>query len=129
MLTRLNPLACRYHSLIEFSVCRRVRSNINKIATASLQTRGSILTNSLWPKIDKLMTKSLTGVILPPRSQILNVISVLRMHIVFSIKLTPSIMEEGEAPLLRNHISLSYLEPATNLASGYSPHQMNPLHT
>lgn len=43
------PRACLYHSFMEFSVDVRVRSNINKIATASLQTRGSMFTNSLWP--------------------------------------------------------------------------------
>ena len=42
--TLLNPRACRYHSLIELSVDLRERSNIKRIATASLQTSGSILT-------------------------------------------------------------------------------------
>ena len=44
--TLLNPLACRYHSLIELSVDFRLKSNINNMATASLQTKGNILTNS-----------------------------------------------------------------------------------
>ena len=43
--TLLNPLACRYHSLIEFSVLFLDKSNMNKMATASLQTSGSIVTN------------------------------------------------------------------------------------
>ena len=42
--TLLNPRACRYHSLIELSVDLRERSNMKRIATASLQTSGSILT-------------------------------------------------------------------------------------
>jgi len=54
-------------------VLLRVRSNMKRMATASLQTSGSMLTNSRWP----------------PRSQIEKVISVLRMEIVFSMKLTP----------------------------------------
>lgn len=44
--TLLNPLACLYHSLILFKVDLRVRSNMNRIATASLDTRGNIETNS-----------------------------------------------------------------------------------
>ncbi len=36
-----------YHSLTEFKVLLRLKSNINKTATASLQTRGSIDKNSL----------------------------------------------------------------------------------
>lgn len=43
--TLLNPRAWRYHSLIELRVLFRVRSNMNKMATASLQTSGSIVTN------------------------------------------------------------------------------------
>lgn len=43
----LNPRAWRYHSLTLFRVDFRVRSNMNRIATASLDTRGSIDTNSL----------------------------------------------------------------------------------
>ena len=69
----LKPRPCLYHSLIEFNVLFLVKSNMNSIATASLQTRGSILTNSRCP----------------PRSHIENVISVFRIEIVFSIKLTP----------------------------------------
>lgn len=45
----LNPRACRYHSLTLLRVDFRVRSNMNRMATASLETRGSIDTNSLWP--------------------------------------------------------------------------------
>ena len=48
---------------------------MKSMATASLHTRGSMLTNSRWP----------------PRSQIENVISVLRIEMVFSMKLTPSV--------------------------------------
>lgn len=48
-LTLLNPLACLYHSLILFKVDLRVRSNMNRMATASLETSGSMETNSLWP--------------------------------------------------------------------------------
>lgn len=74
MAVLLNPRPCRYHSLILFSVLFRVKSNMNKMATASLQTSGNMLTNSLCP----------------PKSQMENVISVLRIEIVFSIKLTPA---------------------------------------
>lgn len=45
----LNPLACLYHSFIELSVLFLERSNMKRIATASLQTSGSMLTNSRWP--------------------------------------------------------------------------------
>ena len=69
----LNPRPCLYHSLIELSVLFLVRSNMKRMATASLQTRGSMLTNSRCP----------------PRSQIENVISVFRIDMVFSMKLTP----------------------------------------
>jgi hypothetical protein len=47
--TLLKPLACRYHSLTLFNVDLRDRSNINKIATASLHTKGNIFTNSRCP--------------------------------------------------------------------------------
>eukprot|EP00953_Heterococcus_sp_UTEX-ZZ885_P014440 8170-Heterococcus_DN1.PRE.1 len=47
---------------------------MKKVATASLHTSGSMLKNSLCP----------------PRSQMLNVISVLRSVIVFSMKFTPA---------------------------------------
>src|SRR5690625_1470854 len=59
---------------MELSVLFRVRSNMKSMATASVHTRGSMLTNSLWP----------------PRSHIEKVISVFRMEIVFSMKLTPT---------------------------------------
>jgi hypothetical protein len=49
------------------------RSNMRKMVTASLQTRGSMLMNSRCP----------------PRSQMLKVISVFLKVIVFSMKLTP----------------------------------------
>src|SRR5215472_2345103 len=49
MAVLLKPRPCRYHSLIELRVLLRVRSNMNKMATASLQTRGSMLTNSRCP--------------------------------------------------------------------------------
>lgn len=71
--TLLNPRACRYHSFTELRVDLRDRSNMNKMATASLQTSGSMFTNSRCP----------------PRSQMENVIVVRRTEIVFSIKLTP----------------------------------------
>lgn len=45
----MNPLACLYHSFTEFKVVFRVKSNMNKIATASLLTSGSMDTNSRWP--------------------------------------------------------------------------------
>lgn len=48
--TLLNPLLCLNHSLIELSVLLRVRSNMNRIAIASLHTSGSIDTNSRWPE-------------------------------------------------------------------------------
>lgn len=73
MAVLLKPRPCLYHSLMEFNVLFLVKSNMKSIATASLQTSGSILTNSRCP----------------PRSHIENVISVFRIEIVFSIKLTP----------------------------------------
>jgi hypothetical protein len=69
----LNPRACRYHSFTEFSVDFRERSNMNRIATASLHTKGNIFTNSRCP----------------PRSHIENVMVVRRTEMVFSMKLTP----------------------------------------
>ena len=77
LLTLLNPLACRYHSFTEFSVDFLDRSNMKRIATASLHTKGSMFTNSLCP----------------PKSHIENVIVVRRTEMVFSMKLTP--MKEG----------------------------------
>jgi hypothetical protein len=71
--TLLKPRACRYHSLIEFKVDFLLRSNMNSMATASLHTSGNMFTNSRCP----------------PRSQIEKVISVFRIEMVFSIKLTP----------------------------------------
>jgi hypothetical protein len=53
------------------SVDFRERSNMNSIATASLHTRGNMLTNSRCP----------------PRSQIENTICVFRMETHFSMKL------------------------------------------
>lgn len=44
-----NPLACLYHSLKLFKVDFLDKSNVNNIATASLQTRGSMLANSFCP--------------------------------------------------------------------------------
>ena len=72
--TLLNPRACRYHSLTEFNVDFRDRSNMKRIATASLHTSGSMFTNSRCP----------------PRSQIEKVIVVRRTVIVFSMKFTPA---------------------------------------
>jgi hypothetical protein len=74
MLTLLKPLACLYHSLTEFNVLFRDKSNMNKIATASLHTSGNMFTNSRWP----------------PKSHIENVMVVRRTEIVFSMKLTPA---------------------------------------
>lgn len=48
-LTLLNPLVCLYHSRILFSVDFLVRSNMKRMATASLDTSGSIETNSRCP--------------------------------------------------------------------------------
>lgn len=45
---RLSPRACRYHSLTEVRVDFRERSNIKKIADASLHTKGNIERNSRW---------------------------------------------------------------------------------
>lgn len=45
----MNPLACLYHSFTEFKVLFLVKSNMNKMATASLLTSGSMDTNSRWP--------------------------------------------------------------------------------
>lgn len=47
--TLLKPLAWRYHSLTLLSVAFRVRSNMNRMATASFDTSGSMDTNSRWP--------------------------------------------------------------------------------
>lgn len=87
-LTLLKPLAWRYHSLMLFSVLFLVKSNMNNIATASLQTSGNIFTNSRWP----------------PRSQIEKVISVLRIEIVFSMKFTPAV----GVVVSRENLSLSH---------------------
>jgi hypothetical protein len=85
-LTRLSPLACRYHSFTLSNVDFLERSNMKNIATASLQTNGSILKNSRCP----------------PRSQMLNVISVLRRTTVFSRKLTPARKDlSKQQPLMR----------------------------
>lgn len=83
MAVLLKPLPCRYHSLIEFKVLFLVRSNMNNMATASLHTRGSMLTNSRWP----------------PRSHMEKVISVFRIEIVFSMKLTPRNSASGRLSL------------------------------
>ena len=51
-LTLLKPCACGYHSLTEFSVDFRDKSNMNRMATASLKTNGNImLTNSRPEKV------------------------------------------------------------------------------
>ena len=60
--------------MTEFNVLFLERSNMKRIATASLHTSGSIFTNSLWP----------------PKSHIEKVMVVRRTDIVFSIKLTPA---------------------------------------
>jgi hypothetical protein len=44
--TLLKPLVCLYHSRMLFNVDFRVKSNMKRIATASLETSGSIDTNS-----------------------------------------------------------------------------------
>ncbi len=87
----LKPRPCRYHSLIELRVLFLVRSNMNRMATASLQTNGSILTNSLCP----------------PRSQIENVISVFRIDMVFSMKLTPGKGRSANRTLSRAQVQLT----------------------
>jgi hypothetical protein len=71
--TLLKPRACLYHSFTEFNVDFRDKSNMKRIATASLHTRGSMFTNSLCP----------------PRSHIENVMVVLLTDMVFSMKFTP----------------------------------------
>jgi len=101
MLTLLKPRACRYHSFTEFKVDFRERSNINRIATASLHTRGSMLTNSRWP----------------PKSQMENVMVVRRTEIVFSIKLTP---------LRIISVIATSNEILTHPAFGYNPRQNCP---
>lgn len=106
--TLLNPRAWRYHSFTEFSVDFRERSNMNRMATASLQTSGSMLTNSRWP----------------PKSHIENVMVVRRTDIVFSMKLTPA------AQLIRmvkHKKSKRWRGP--HQVSGYNPHQSCLLHT
>ncbi|EEQ36836.1 hypothetical protein CLUG_00959 [Clavispora lusitaniae ATCC 42720] len=75
MAVLLKPRTCSYHSFIELRVDFRVRSNINKMATASLETKGSMLINSFWP----------------PKSHIRKVIFVLRIWIFLSMKLTPKV--------------------------------------
>src|SRR5260221_136341 len=79
--TLLKPRAWRYHSFTEFKVDLRVKSNMNKMATASLQTKGDMFTASLCP----------------PTSQIENVIVVLRLVMVCSVKLTPRNLLLNEA--------------------------------
>lgn len=92
-LTLLKPLACLYHSFTEFNVDFLDRSNMNRMATASLQTSGNMLTNSRWPSFGILTQQSrhLPDITRdkPPKSQIENVIVVRRTDIVFSMKLTP----------------------------------------
>jgi hypothetical protein len=44
--TLLKPLACLYHSFTLFRVAFRVKSNMKRMATASLDTSGSMETNS-----------------------------------------------------------------------------------
>lgn len=45
-LALLKPLVCLYHSRILFSVDFLVKSNMKRMATASLDTSGSMETNS-----------------------------------------------------------------------------------
>lgn len=59
--TLLKPLACLYHSLTLFNVVFRVRSNMNNIATASFETRGSIETNSRWPPRSQICSLAQMG--------------------------------------------------------------------
>ena len=82
-LTLFSPLAWRYHSFMLMRVDFRDRSNMKNMVTASLQTRGNMLRNSRCP----------------PRSHILNVISVFRRIMVFSIKFTP--WHKIEIPLVK----------------------------
>jgi hypothetical protein len=73
----------------------RERSNMRKMVTASLQTRGSMLMNSRCP----------------PRSQMLKVISVFLRVIVFSMKLTPARQhEEGEGERGTECLDIIFIE-------------------
>lgn len=116
--TLLKPRLCRYQSLIELSVLFRVRSNMNRMATASLETSGSIETNSRWPPRSQIYEGSRVCVGAGTKERIQGrtkgetrvpscsarqfkaiqegqrtekVISVFRIEMVFSIKLTPSV--------------------------------------
>ena len=91
MYTIVIPLTCRYQSRRLLRVDSLDRSNVKSIATASLHTSGSILANCFWPFFF-IGILSTNHIHLPPRSHILNVISVCRMDIVFSIKLTPFLL-------------------------------------
>lgn len=103
MAVLLNPRPCLYHSLILLSVDFLVRSNMNRIATASLQTSGSMFTNSRWP----------------PKSHIENVISVLRIEIVFSMKLTP--VENCQQPIKKEPRSMTYQASVCNPRPNFPP--------
>lgn len=91
--TLFSPRACLYHSLMLLRVDLRVRSNVKRMATASLHTRGNMLTNSFWPNSDDVRRIHSFfrwwWVCLPPRSHMLKVISVFRITTDRSIKLTP----------------------------------------
>lgn len=105
MAVLLKPRPCLYHSLMEFNVLFLVRSNIKSMATASLQTKGSMFTNSRWP----------------PRSQMEKVISVFRIEMVFSMKLTPErVIRQWP---MDSSSSFSYPE------SVYNPHPSYPRRT
>ena len=56
--TSLKPRAWRNHSLILLNVRLRVRSNMNKMALASLLTSGSIETNSRCPPRSQIFEMS-----------------------------------------------------------------------
>jgi len=71
------------------------RSNMKRMATASLQTSGSMLTNSFWP----------------PRSQMEKVISVLRMEMVFSMKFTPKVCVYSSLYVFSTYLTIK-LRPA-----------------
>jgi hypothetical protein len=93
--TLLIERTCRYHSFTLVSVAFRDKSNMKRMATASLHTSGSMLINSRWPgrALHQNKSRCRNDMIpfAPPKSHILNVISVLRKAMVFSMKLTPSV--------------------------------------
>jgi hypothetical protein len=74
---------------------------MKKVATASLHTSGNMLKNSLCP----------------PKSQMLNVISVLRSVIVFSMKFTPDAHESKQCQAVVNLLAQHVLKVVVCLHS------------